>query len=142
MQKFIRTNWLQRKLYPINFEMMNPIFKKAIGLIIAVLALNYSSADARRHCFRHRCRYPQQIVAAAARPAIAVRISNRFGRKERLRMALAYLKQNPYLSIRKYAKMTGLSKDMAEAELDAFACDGKIPITVVIANKKRLYTKR
>lgn len=57
-------------------------------------------------------------------------------------MALSYLNGKQYLSILKYAKMTGQSIDMAEAELDAFACDGKIPITVVIANKKRLYTKR
>lgn len=142
MQKFIRRSCLQRNKYNVNFKTMNSIFRKTMGLIVAVSALNCSSADARRHCSRHRCCYPQRIVTVATRPAMTIRISNRFDRKERLRMALSYLNGNQYLSILKYAKMTGQSIDMAEAELDAFACDGKIPITVVIANKKRLYTKR
>lgn len=57
-------------------------------------------------------------------------------------MAVAYLEHNQYLSVKKYAKMTGLSKDMAEAELDAFACDKRNPVTLVISGKKKLYTKR
>lgn len=57
-------------------------------------------------------------------------------------MAIAYLTRNQYLSVMQYAKMTGLSKDMAEAELDAFACDDKNPVELVVTEKKKLYTKR
>ncbi len=58
-------------------------------------------------------------------------------------MATAYLEHNQYLSVKKYAKMTGLTKAMARAELDAFACDERNPITPVILNRKKLvYTKR
>lgn len=101
------------------------------------------SADAQRYYHHHhRFYYPQRIVTVVARPATTVRISNRLNQKERLQIAVAYLEHNQYLSVKKYAKMTGLSKEMAEAELDAFACDKRNPVTLVISDRKKLYTKK
>ena len=123
-------------MYNVIFETMNSIFKKAIGLMAVISFMTCCSASAQH---RH---HPQRVVTIVAKPATTVRIDSRFNRKERLQMAIAYLKQNQYLSIKKYAKMTGLSKDMAEAELDTFACNERNPITLVVTGKKKLYTKR
>lgn len=120
---------------------MNAIFK-TIGLTVVASILACGAADAQRH-YRHRhhfC-YPQRAVTVIARPEVTVRVSNRLNQKERLQMAVAYLEQNQHLSVRQYMKMTGLSKDMAEAELNAFACDKRNPVTIVISGKKKLYTK-
>lgn len=46
-------------------------------------------------------------------------------------MALAYLNNNKSLTISKYRKMTGLTKEIAEAELDAFAMIEDNPIKMV-----------
>ena len=54
-------------------------------------------------------------------------------------MAVAYLNDNKYLSIKKYAGMTGLTKKMAEAELDAFSNAREKTIVMVLADKKKLY---
>lgn len=141
-RKFNRKNCLQLKMYNVNIEKMNAIFK-TIGLTAVASILICGSADAQRHYrHHHHFYYPQRIVTVVARPATTVRISNRLNQKERFQMAIAYLEHNQYLSVKKYAKMTGLSKDMAEAELDAFACDKKNPVALVISDRKKLYTKR
>lgn len=123
---------------------MNWISKKTIGLMVVITVLGWGSANAQRHNRHHcyRCHYPQRVVTLVARPATTIHISNRLSQKERLQMAMAYLDQNQYLSIKKYAKMTGLSKGMAEAELDAFAYDERHPIALVVVDKKKLYSKR
>ena len=69
-------------------------------------------------------------------------VSNRFNQKERLAMAVAYLKTHEFLTIKQYAKMTQLSKTSAEAELDAFAMDKKKPIQLVIRGKKKVYIRK
>lgn len=102
--------------------------------------LTCCSANAQRY-YRHH-HHPHYVVTVVAKPAATVRVSNRLNQKERLQMAVAYLEHNQYLSVKKYAKMTGLSKEMAEAELDAFACDKRNPVTLVISDRKKLYTKR
>lgn len=50
-------------------------------------------------------------------------MSNRLSQKERLAMVMAYLRTHESLSIAQYARMTGLGKATAEAELDVFATD-------------------
>lgn len=53
---------------------------------------------------------------------------------------MAYLKNHEYLTVNKYAKMTGLLKVAAKAELDAFATDKDRPIEAVTRGKKKVYT--
>lgn len=54
-------------------------------------------------------------------------------------MAMAYLKNHEYLTVKKYAKMTELSKAAAKAELDAFVADKDRPIEAVMRGKKKVY---
>lgn len=53
----------------------------------------------------------------------------------------AYLEQHTHISVKQYAKMTRLSKALAEAELDAFAMDKKGIIRVVVSGNKKVYMK-
>lgn len=70
---------------------------------------------------------------------VTSRVINRFSQKERLALALAYLKNNPNLTVKQYVKITSLGKEAAEAELDAFAQDRNIPIHTIVDGKKKFY---
>jgi hypothetical protein len=117
---------------------MYTTIKEKVGMLILVMLLICGAVNAQH--WRH---YPSnRIVTVVVKPDMLHYISNRFNRKERLAMAMAYLKTNKYLTIKQYAKMTQLSRAAAEAELDAFAMDKKNPIQLVIRGKKKIYTKR
>lgn len=111
------------------------------GILVITMALICATANAQRRCRHYYPHYSHRVVAVVARPAVTSHVSNRFSQKERLAMAVAYLKTNEYLTINQYAKMTSLNKTTAEAELDAFAMDNKKPIQLVIRGKKKIYTK-
>lgn len=119
--------------------MMN--IKKA--MLVAMMALVGTTAFAqhrhygRVHHYGGYCR--PVVVTVVNRPAVTTHMSNRLSKKDRLDMALAYLKNNNSLSISKYSKMTGLSNATAEAELDAFAASKQNPIKMVLNGKKKLY---
>lgn len=93
------------------------------------------------------CAHHRHYTRIAHRPAVVTvvgspatpRISNHLDKKDRLEMAMAYLKSHKSLSISKYSKMTGLSKATAEAELDAFAANRNNPIKAVVDGKKKHY---
>ena len=96
-------------------------------------------AQHRRYSHLHPYMYYRPtVVTVVNRPAVTTHISNRMSKKDRLEMALAYIKNNKALSISKYCKMTGLTKATAEAELDAFANSKSNPIKVVLNGKKKL----
>lgn len=108
---------------------------------MCIVALASVAGTAFAQCSRHHgpirhravCVSPRIVV----RPAIAVRAVT--GSKDRLAMAMAYLKEHEYLKASKYARMTGLSKSRAEAELDAF-CTGKHnPLVKVRVHGKTRY---
>lgn len=122
---------------------MNAIVKIGLTAVASVLVCGSADAQLYSHHHQHRSYHPRRVVNVVPGPAAAARISNHLNQKQRLQMATAYLEHNQYLSVKKYAKMTGLTKAMARAELDAFACDERNPITPVILNRKKLvYTKR
>ncbi len=56
-------------------------------------------------------------------------------------MAIAYLSNHEHLTAKRYAKITSLNKDAAEAELDVFALDKNIPICAIVKGKQKLYVK-
>lgn len=117
---------------------MNVIGKLKITVVTIVLALVCGTANAqhwRRHYRSHR------VVTVVSQPAVTIHISNRLSQKERLAMAIAYLETHEYLTIKKYAQMTKLTKATAEAELDAFAMDKRKPVNVVIRGEKKVYVK-
>ena len=117
--------------------MMN-IKKVTLATMIALVGTT-ASAQHRHYGHVHPYLYRPAIVTVVNRPAVTTHISNRLSKKDRLAMALAYLKSNKSLSISKYSKMTGLTNATAEAELDAFAISKSNPIKMVLNGKKKLY---
>lgn len=81
-------------------------------------------------------------VTVVSRPVATVHVSNRFSQKERLAIAIAYLKEHECLTIKKYAQMTQLTKETAKAELNAFAMDSRKPIIAVANGNKKVYKIR
>ena len=118
---------------------MKPTRKLKIAMVAIVILLSCGTADAQRWRWHSR---PYRVVTVVTRPDVTVNVSNRFTPKERFRMAMAYLKSHDYLTVRRYAKMTELSKAAAKAELDAFAADKDRPIEAVIRGKKKVYILR
>lgn len=117
-------------------------------VMAAFLVAGIGQTEARRHFhygprpYHYYGLYPARIVVTPApRPVVASRVTNRFSRKERLAMAVAYLDNHETLTAKQYAKITSLNKDAAEAELDAFVMDSSVPIISVIKGKKKLYVK-
>lgn len=117
---------------------MNVIGKLKITVATIALVLVCGTANAQHWRWRH-C--PHRVVTVVSQPAVPSHISNRFSQKERLVMAIAYLETHEYLTIKKYAQMTKLTKATAEAELDAFAMDKNKPVKVAIRGKKKVYIK-
>lgn len=115
--------------------MMN--FKKA--MLIGMMALVGTTGFAQRRHHVHPHGRPA-VVTVVNRPAVTSHVSNRLSKKDRLNMALAYLKSHKSLSISKYSNMTGLARATAEAELDAFAVSKGNPIKLVVSGKKKRYT--
>ncbi len=110
--------------------------------LVAITMLIGATAFAQRGHYRHvhpYSYYHPAVVTVVNRPVVTSHISNRLSKKDRLNMALAYLKSNKTLSISKYGKMTGLTRATAEAELDAFALSKSNPIKMVMNGKKKLY---
>lgn len=106
--------------------------------LVSILAATCMTTAATQHRQFHRPR----ITTVVVKPSVMLRIDNRLTQKERFQMAVAYLNNNKYLTVKRYAKMTGLSKRTAEAELDAFVSDRSKSIVCVIIDKKKMYTKR
>lgn len=140
-------NGKSRNVQYVNFEAMNTAFKKTCCLAAAILTIGCAAANTHRHCTHHAHRHDHYrhlsapLHTARIRPVVTARIVHRLDQKERLRIVLAYLDDNRYITARKYACITGLDKAVAEAELNAFAADGRNPVTAVAAGKKRLYTR-
>nr|WP_320947841.1 hypothetical protein [Bacteroides intestinalis] len=118
---------------------MRPIGKLKIAMMAIAVLLSCGTADAQRWRWHSR---PYRVVTVVPQPDVTVYVSNRFTQKERFRMAMAYLKNHDYLTVKRYAKMTELSKAAAKAELDAFAADKDRPIESVIRGKKKVYILR
>ena len=114
--------------------------KKMLFFVLLTLASTATYAQHRhyRHVSPHGY-YRPIVTTVVTRPVVTTHISNRLSKKDRLEMALAYLKENKSLSITKYSKMTGLTNAMAEAELDAFSVNKNNPIRMVKNGKKKLY---
>lgn len=116
---------------------MRPIGKLRIAVMATALALSCGTADAQR--WHH---HPYRVVTVVAKPDVTVHVGNRFSQKERFRMAMAYLKNHEYLTVKRYAKMTELSRAAAKAELDSFVADKDKPITTAVKGKKKVYVMR
>lgn len=128
--------------------MNSPVkIKESVLFMALVLTCSFASANGRQgvHYVRHTHTPTYVTIRSgahrAARPCITMHISNSLTQKERLAMAVAFLNNNDYLSVKQYAKITGLSKDTAGAELEAFAADDKNQIEAKIVSRKKVYVK-
>lgn len=120
---------------------MNIISKLKLMAIASLIIVGCSLAEARRFQ-RHHIHHPARIVVIPTpthRHVVTTHVTNRFSHKERLAMALAYLNNNPRLTVNQYAKITSLNKDAAAAELDTFVLDKNIPILSIVEGKKKFY---
>lgn len=115
---------------------MNATLKIKTAALVALLLCSASSAEAQR---RHRFHRGHNTTTIVTRPVVTIKANAKLTRQDRLAMALAWLNKNRYLTVKKYAKMTGLTKAMAQAELEAFAKGPKRAIKVIISGKKRRY---
>ena len=110
--------------------------KKYIFVIIAVMMCG-GEVQARRRCIIHRT--PVSHVTIVNRYAPGIKVVQRFNQKERWNMVVAYLKSHPCINAKIYANITGLSKKVAEAELDAFTIDKNRNLVVNGVGKKKTY---
>jgi len=109
------------------------------GLIIAIMAMTFATSSAGTRPMRHRIINSPIVVK---RPVARPKVVNHFGQRDRLSMALAYIDNNRSISAKTYARITGLSKAAAEAELDAFAHDRNTRIAALVDGNKKVYVKR
>lgn len=128
--KLIKTNRMYVKLSLVAFA--------AIFSVTTVMAQH----GHYRHGHLCTAAYRRPVVnTVVVRPAVINHVSNRFSKKDRMDMAIGWLKNNDKpLTVRKYSNITGLTTDAAEAELDAFALDRRNPIKVMKNGKKKVYT--
>ena len=121
--------------------MKTKINMKKVALIgMMVLVSTTTFAQRRHHGYAHpHVSHRPAVVTVVNTPVVTSHVSNRLSKKDRLDMALAYLKTNKSLSISKYSKMTGLARATAEAELDAFAVSKGNSIKLVVNGKKKHY---
>lgn len=129
--------------------MFNPDYtvfmaKSRILILAASLALMCGTANAHRYYHvphyygSHYNRIPQVRAIVRTVPEKRTTVIARLTKGDRFEMAVAYLKANPSMSIKEYAKMTGLKNEIAEAELNVFSQDALNPIKPV-PGKKNLY---
>lgn len=85
---------------------MRPTGKLKIAMMAIVILLSCGTANAQRWRWHSR---PYRVVTVVTRPDVTVHVGNRFTQKERFRMAMAYLKDHDYLTVKRYAKITELS---------------------------------
>lgn len=119
--------------------------KNRILIFAALLALMCSTANTHRHYHGHyqglHYLYPHRVTTVIKTlPDKRVTVVSRVARKDRFDMAVAYLKANQYMTVKQYAKVTGLKKDIAEAELNVFAQDALNPIKLVQGKKNFIFS--
>ena len=77
-----------------------------------VIILSCGTTDAQRWRWHSR---PYRVVTVVTKPDVIIHVDNSFSQRERFKMAIAYLKNHEYITVKKYAKITELSKAAAEA---------------------------
>ena len=116
------------------------------ALTAALILAGADMAEARgRHHhteagWHHRC-YATAVVPQFQTVNIERTTTvNRTSRAERKMLALGYLQNNDYLTVSKYCGITGLDRQVAEAELDSFTIGRKATLARTTVGKKVVYT--
>lgn len=111
------------------------MIKSRLPILVTLLALTGAPAYAATGSVTPPA--ATSVEAPKSKPTLV----NRITKKDRLKMAVAYMKANTYMSAKQYAKITGLKKDIAQAELSVFVQDAKNPIKPVPGKKNLYYLK-
>lgn len=120
---------------------MNAIKAAALAITLATTLAAVAQPRGFVRIPRHHGRAPH-ITTVVTHSVPEKRVVNKLDKNDRLSMAVAYLRANASLTKDKYSQMTGLSKAIAEAELDAFAANVHTGIVAVANGKKKTYTLR
>lgn len=119
---------------------MNNKVKNIAAIVVVVIGSLTMTAHAHKRCSRHVHVYRAHYkVPVMRRPIVVSHVSNRFSQADRLKMAIAFIKKEGSINAQQYSKITGLKRDVAQAELDAFANDKECPISLLLVKKKRAY---
>ena len=81
-----------------------------------------------------------RVTVVTPRTAPPVRLARLSTPHERLARAQAYLSSHKSISVKRYSRLTGLTKSAARTELDAFTRDRSSHIVAVGTGKRRCYT--
>ena len=99
-----------------------------------------------KHPISYKCydsKYWRHYSSAVSRKNVnKYIIVYRFTKKERLSLAIEYLKRNDCITVRTYSKITGLNRTAAELELRSFANAPDSQIKVWKNGKNVLFTRR
>lgn len=114
--------------------------RKLIFAVILVLLCGTAKAHRLHHGSSHGCMRPVTTVVKSP-PSKRTTVVTHLTKKDRIEMAIAYLRINRNMSVRQYSKITGLKKSVAEAELNVFAHDALNPIRPVPGKKNLYYLK-
>lgn len=109
-----------------------------ISILTLVLAFTYGTLDMQA---RRKPERPRPPVAVVVKPAPPVIIESRYSPRERLNMALNYLSNHQYLTVKKYAKLVKLSEAAARAELNMWAANSRNRIAATLRGKDKVYVK-
>lgn len=116
--------------------------KNRILILAASLVILCGTACAHRHHHGPRYRYTPRITTVIkVVPEKRATVVTRLSKRDRLEMAIAYLRDHHDMSVKQYSKMTGLKKRVAEAELNMFSQDVLNQIKPVPGKKNLFYLK-
>lgn len=115
---------------------MNTVMKIKTGLMALSLALLCGTTTATAQHHRHR----HVVKTVVVKPKVVVKQVTTSNACDRLAVATNYIKSNGKITIKKYARLTGLTYATAEAELNAFAADKRCPVIAIPKGKKIVYT--
>lgn len=109
-----------------------------ISILTLVLAFTYGTLDMQA---RRKPERPRPPVAVVVKPAPPVIIDNHYTPRERLNIALNYLSNHQYLTVKKYAKLVKLSEAAARAELNMWATNSRNRIAATLRGKDKVYVR-
>lgn len=114
---------------------------KKILMALTLTAVSVGPIYGHRHYNRHPMRHHCHTTVVRPVTVVASSMTNGLTRKGRLDLAVAYLRNNHHISASQYARITGLDKSFAEAELNMFAKNRCNPICAVPGKKSLYYLK-
>lgn len=113
--------------------------KYKIALLIVGLILGYFPLSAQRYSTGQYRRADKPMVTKTTRP---LRNGITFSQKERFAMLIRYLHKHQFIGVSRYAKMMGLTNEVAATELQGFTYDCGKNVMMLVIDDEKMYTLR